>query len=323
MSGADPEVQALHVAIVDYRSGRLLEALLASLAEAARRAPGLRLRVVVVDNAASDTCAASCRAAALPVERRVPGRNLGFGEGMNHAVADATSSWLLCLNSDAALAADFLEGAARLLPTLPEEVAIVGPALRNPDGSPQPSVGSFPDLRSSLLGLLRPRAERKYVPASEHRAGPVDWVTGACLLVRRSAFEALAGFDPGYFLYYEEVDLCRRAREVGLRTWFAPELAVVHVQPFAQRETDSRLVPVVRYSQLRWFRAHRPRGETWLLWALVWAWTWLGSLRGGDVDWAGVRHAARAGRDGGEGPRPGDAHEPRPGGEAREDRGHG
>jgi N-acetylglucosaminyl-diphospho-decaprenol L-rhamnosyltransferase len=135
----------------------------------------------------------------------------------------------------------------------------------------------------------------------------VDWVTGACLVFRRAAFEALGGFDPGYFLYYEEVDLLARARERGWRTCFEPALEVTHANPLAQRAPDSRLVPVVRYSQMRWFRRHRPRWELWALAALVTAWSLAGSIRrwlqgGPGVDFGAVRRAVRSALRGGPGP---------------------
>src|SRR5205807_8297 len=90
-------------------------------------------------------------------------------------------------------------------------LGVVGFRLLNPDGTRQPSTGPFPTLAGSVARLLLPRWLRKYNLLSPGEAGPVDWATGCCLLVRRSCWEKVGGFDPDFFLYYEDVDFCHRA----------------------------------------------------------------------------------------------------------------
>ncbi len=197
MAGEPPSPLALCAVVVDYHGEDLLRALLASLAEASRVAgAAVRLRVVVVDNGRDGRCAQLCAEAPLAVERIDPASNLGFGAGVNRGAAGATEPWLLVLNSDVSIPPSFLVQLGGLLRQLPADVVALGPALRNPDGSAQPSVGEFPNLARSLLALVQPRERRKYVSPAAHRAGPVDWVTGACLVLRRTRLRGARRLRP-------------------------------------------------------------------------------------------------------------------------------
>jgi len=120
-----------------------------------------------------------------------------------------------------------------------------------------------------VAGLARPCDRRKYLAERRHRAGPVDWVTGACFLVRSRAFAEVGGFDPGFFLYYEDVDLARRLAAAGHRRVLEPELRVVHVRPHHGRPPEADIERVVRASRQRWFDRHRPAWEAALLRLLV------------------------------------------------------
>lgn len=293
--------------MVSFQSARVLPNLLDSLERACARA-GARVRaeIVVADNASDDDSAGIARRSGVRV-LPLP-ENLGFGAAANRALDAADTEWLLVLNPDLVVEDDFLSILADLVGPLGPDVGILGAALTNADGSPQPSIGDFPTLSRTLAALRRPRAERKYRTLAAHLRGPTDWVTGAAIAVRASCWKAIGGFDPGFFLYYEDTDLCRRARDAGHRTRFEPALHAVHLSPLAQRALPPRLVPVVRYAQLRYFRAHRPAWELWLLALCVTLWSVAASITaraGGDaaIDWSAVRRALRAGLRGGPGPR--------------------
>jgi len=310
-----PAPLSVRIAVVSHQSASVLPELLASIDRARARAAGRACaEVVVADNASADGSAAAARAAGARVIAL--DENLGFGSAANRALDGAEASWLVVLNPDLVLDDGFLLALADCVARLAPDVGIVGAALANPDGSPQPSVGDFPTFVRTLAALRRPRASRKYRPLEAHVAGPADWVTGAAVAVRADCWRATGGFDPGYFLYYEDTDLCRRARDAGFRTRFEPALRAVHLTPLAQRPLPPRLVPVVRYAQLRYFRAHRPARELWALALCVGLWSLLHALaargaptpeRGGAIDWAAVRRALRAGVAGAPGPRLGRA----------------
>jgi GT2 family glycosyltransferase len=115
--------------------------------------------------------------------------------------------------------------------------AVVGPRLVYPDGRSQPSRRRFPTLAALLvestplewrLRVGRLLARYSYMAEAERGAEPVEWVDGACLLARTTALEQVGGFDPLFFMYFEEVDLCRRLAAHGWETWYEPAATVVH-----------------------------------------------------------------------------------------------
>src|SRR5262249_2914091 len=153
--------------------------------------------------------------------------------------------WFLLLNPDMSVPEGFIDGALALADELTASnprAGIVGFQLRNSDGSRQLSAGPFPTLMSTLTGLLLPRSRRKYRLPRARGWCRVPWVTGCCLLVRRACLEDLGGLDEDYFLYYEDVDLCRRARARGWSVWYEPAVWAVHRHPLHGRGVS----PLVR-----------------------------------------------------------------------------
>jgi len=160
--------------------------------------------------------------------------------------------------------------AAQRLPAADPNAGVVGFQLRNRDGSRQASTGPFPTFSSTLGGLLLPRARRKCRHRPTDARSPVPWVTGGCLLVRRDCFRLLGGLDEGYFLYYEDVDFCRRARARGWSVWYEPGVAVTHHWPLHTRAVPAPLRLVTRHALLTYARKHWPRWQAATLAGLVW-----------------------------------------------------
>ncbi len=129
---------------------------------------------------------------------------------------------------------------------------------RNEDGSRQPSVGAYPGLARTLWEQLIPRHRRKYQPDWRLRPGPVDWVTGACLLVDRRLLDDLGGMDEDFFLYHEEVALCRSATRRGWLVEFDPAVTVIHLRPLQNRPISPKMRVITRHSKLLYFRKHLP-----------------------------------------------------------------
>jgi GT2 family glycosyltransferase len=147
---------------------------------------------------------------------------------------------------------------------------MVGFQLRNGDGTRQGSAGSFPTLIGTLLGLLRPRAQRKYRELPQRRPCRVEWVTGCCLLARRDCLRELQGLDEDFFLYYEDVDLCRRAHALGWSVWHEPNLWAVHHRPLHGRLLSAWVCVLTRHALLTYARKHWPGWQFRLLAGLVW-----------------------------------------------------
>ncbi len=201
------------------------------------------------------------------------GKNLGYGPAVNRALLSASPSphWLLACNADLVFPAGSLGAVADILAQTDDDVACIAPMLLDaPEsgGGVQPSVGAFPTLPRLLLGRLRPRRTRKYVPTPTH-AVDVDWATGSCLALRTAAFVEVGGFDETMFLDYEETDLCRRLADRGWRRRFEPRWKVIHTSPNAQRRADPQRQIHTRRSLITYMAKHRPSWELRLMGALL------------------------------------------------------
>ena len=259
---------AVSVVIVNYESWPDVASLVETLAESAELSQG-RWEVIVVDNASRSEIPAPLHSPPDGVRLILNDRNLGFAAGVNLGCADARGAWILLLNPDVAIDAEFPEQVRDRITHYENRPkgrpGIVGFALRNEDGSAQPSVGIEPSLIQSLRGQFIPRARRKYQTASRTVAGDVPWVTGACVLIDAEALRDGNGMDEDFFLYYEEVALCRMFRSAGRSVEFDPAVSVTHLRPLQNRRVSPRLRVITRHSKLVYFSKHRPALEFALL----------------------------------------------------------
>lgn len=237
----DSSEATVDAVVVDYHAGERLRRCVASL-----RAEGCG-EIVVVDNSTRGATneALAGEADVMVLESAVNG---GFGAGVNLGVARARSAAVLVCNPDVELRPGALQA---LIARLDDDVAIVAPSLYDATGRRRPGARPLPTLATSapwaLLGLLAPGngLARRHRQRQQARVveGRACWVPGTCLLVRRDAFEQVGGFDEAFFLYLEEVDLCRRLGEQGWRVVVEPSAEVVHAGGVstAQRRTRSVL----------------------------------------------------------------------------------
>lgn len=258
---AEANVLSLAVIIVHYRTPALLADCLASLRPELDPA---HERIIVVDNASND--------GSLETLRQMPGieliaseANLGFAGANNLGVRAVKAKHYLLLNPDTVVRPGAIALLRRFLESHPE-AAMVGPRLEYPDGTPQLSAFGDPTpigelIRGANIGVLTRLLKRWEVYGEiADRPMAVDWVAGACLLIRAEVFAAVGLLDDGYFMYYEEVDFCRRARRAGYPCWYLPTAHVVHLVGQASGVTsdwERRRLP--RYwfeSRHRYFRTH-------------------------------------------------------------------
>jgi N-acetylglucosaminyl-diphospho-decaprenol L-rhamnosyltransferase len=195
--------------------------------------PGVR--VIVVDTASADP--AFDTVADLPGTDLVNApRNGGFAYGCNIGIGRGSAPYVLLINPDATMAPDQV---ARLVAVLEGDpaVALAAPRIVDEDGVLQRSVRRFPRLRSAvskalMLHRVAPDAEWSddlvHDPSAYERAWDPEWVSGACMMVRRSDLEAVGGLDEGFFMYAEDTDLCARLWARGRRVRFVPDATVVH-----------------------------------------------------------------------------------------------
>lgn len=228
-----PQVTAI---LVNYNAGDELAVALRSIQRDCARVPW---EAVVVDNASSDDSAAVVETFPQATLIRNPA-NVGFGRAVNQAAALAAAPLLLLINPDCRLISGALSTLRSVLDAEPS-CAVVGPRILDPDGKVQGSARGDPDMLTGLFGrtgALRSLlpflavARRNVVVDEAVRTGAssvvVDWLSGACMLVRRDAFVATGGFDERFFLYWEDADLCRRLRNRGFHVRYVPGATAVH-----------------------------------------------------------------------------------------------
>lgn len=273
------------VVIVNYRTTDVLADCLAALRAATGLAPDLR--VVIVDNASGgdtpqqlNALVAACRPA-LRAEWHGAERNGGFAFGNNvglrRVLGDAAPArYVLLLNPDTRVAPDAVATLADFLDAHPA-AGIAGARLEGPTGQAQASAHAVPSpltefLRAARLYSLAPLWPQ-FVTSTAPRqvAHRCDWVSGAAFMVRRKVFAQVGLLDEGFFLYFEEVDFCLRARRAGWEVWHVPEARIVHLEAAATgiRAADR---PRPRYwfdARRRFFRKHYGLAG-WLAADLLW-----------------------------------------------------
>jgi hypothetical protein len=245
------------VVVVSYRSGDELRACVGPLAG------DQDIYVVVVDNASGDGSLDAV--AGLDVTAIALAENRGFAAGCNAGWRAGSSPYVLFLNPDARIEPAAVQALAAVLEGEPG-VAVAAPRIVDEDGSLDLSQRRFPTLRSTyahalfLHRLFRRAAwasELVRDPAAYERAGSPDWASGACLLVRRSVLEELDGWDEGFFMYCEDKDLCRRARDRGYDVRFEPAALTTHAGGASAPRPS--LAHVLAQSRVRYARKHHGR----------------------------------------------------------------
>lgn len=264
----------LTVVIVNYNAWNDVATLVDSLAKSPQVING-SCEVVVVDNASDDPIPPQLRAYRTGVRLIPRSENAGFAVGVNTGWKSSSSPWLLLLNPDVLAGNSLLASVIGRIKTYEshnqrtQPPGVVGYALRNQDGTRQPSVGTFPNLVRTVWEQLIPRSRRKYQAIWRTKPGSVDWVTGACMLVNGSMLKSLGGMDEEFFLYYEEVALCRAAQQAGWRVEYDPSVEVVHLRPLQNRLISPKMRVITRHSKLLYFRKHLPHWQFLGLCAVV------------------------------------------------------
>jgi hypothetical protein len=268
----------LTVIIVSYNTREILRNCLESLFAAAH---GISKQVLVVDNASRDGSAAMVQQDFPAVQLIASEVNLGFAAGNNLGFKQAQGQYILLLNPDALLNAEALKRAIHYMDA-DVDAGMGGARLLDRDGRQQPSARMFPSLLNELLvitGLaarfpesrLFGRFDRTWDHSGQHAT--VDWVPGAFALIRKMALQQVGFFDERFFLYYEEVDLCRRFNESGWNICYWPDVVVRHwggessktVEHVEFSSSGSQLTLWRMRSALLYYRKHHGMLAAWLL----------------------------------------------------------
>lgn len=272
----------LSIIIVSWNVAPLLAACLDSIAAApvVRVAPdgstggsgGPRVEVIVVDSASQDGSADMIRARYPWVHLLAEQENIGFTRGNNLGLARAQGRHLMLLNPDTVVHGDALNRLIDVLDARPE-IGIVGPRVLNTDGSTQSTRRRFPTLataffESTWLQGYAPRGLiERYTVADMPDDGTfeVDWVQGCALVARRAVYEQIGGLDPGYIMFSEELDWCRRARDAGWRVLYLGEATITHHGGKSTEQVETSKHIYFQESKIRYFRKFHGRPAAWAL----------------------------------------------------------
>jgi GT2 family glycosyltransferase len=241
----------LSIVIVSYNARRDLERCLETLV---RDRPAVDHEIVVVDNASTDDTVDAVRKRWTGVRLIEAGGNLGFSKGNNLGIRQSFGELVLLLNGDTLVPAGAIDGLVGALDGRPD-VAIVGPRLVDQDGRPELSFGRMISPLNELRQKLRARGNVDRLTSRERE---VDWVSGACLLVRRADAESVGLLDERYFMYTEDVDFCAAMRARGRKVLFTPKVQVVHLRGRSRQSAPRATENAYRRSQIAFYEKHHP-----------------------------------------------------------------
>jgi N-acetylglucosaminyl-diphospho-decaprenol L-rhamnosyltransferase len=286
----------LSVLIVTYNSAGLIGKLLDQLQqEVWNDGKMLSIEVVLVDNASKDGTAELVGRNYPWVRLLASTANLGFAAGNNMAAANANGRHLLLLNPDALPAPGSLQRGIALMDANPQ-VGMGGGELIDARGVPQPSARMFPTLRDELFtlsGLAARFPKNKWFARmdrrwADHEANAqVDWIPGAFVFIPAKVFAQVGGFDERFFMYYEEVDLCRRLHTLGLSVQYWPELKALHIGGASAKTVEharvsragSQLEGWRMRSALLYYRKHHGALGSVGWYCIEWGWSRLRQLK--------------------------------------------
>lgn len=240
----------LSIVIVSFNAGADLQACLLSLEKGP---PSIEHEVIVVDNGSVDSSAAA--AERMPGVRVIRmGRNTGYAAANNAGIRQSRGDLLLLLNSDTLVPPGALD---RLIERLraTEGAAVAGPRLVDGEGRPELSFGR---MMSPLNELWQKRRTAAWIATETAREQFVDWVSGACLLVRRTDAEAVGLLDERFFLYTEDVDFCHAIRMRGGKVLFTPAAEITHLRGRSRATQPEASRKAYRASHVAFYQKHYP-----------------------------------------------------------------
>ncbi len=259
---------SLIIVIVNHNTREELEECLRSLN---KNPPLVSYETIVVDNHSIDGSVETLIKRWPDVKLIQLNANIGFAKANNMAIRTSASDFILLLNSDTVVTAGAIDTMVRALHTH-ADVAIVGPRLVNERGTVEfsfgPMIGPFAQLKQILLRLGHqhgPLSLSIYLEKRTEQQQYPDWVSGACLLVRREDAESVGLLDEQFFMYCEDVDFCAAVRKLNRRVLFIPTAKILHLRGRTAKKNQVAIETVYRRSQINFYAKHHPH--------------WLGLLR--------------------------------------------
>jgi GT2 family glycosyltransferase len=215
------------------------------------------IEVIVVDNNSTDGSQQELPLQYPSVRCILLSENSGFGPANNVGARSASGDVLFFVNNDTIFTSSIIDTLASELKA-GQHTGIVAPRLSNADGSFQLSYGRFPTIgneRETKRLSLNAESEVKG-KEREEETQLQDWVTGAALMIKKSVFLQIGGFDERYFMYFEDIDLCRTVKRFGFDCRYVPSMSMIHLGGKSYQKMDERITIEYRRSQLRYYDKH-------------------------------------------------------------------
>ncbi len=254
----------ISVIILSYNTRDLTKRCL----EAVHRSWGVELEVIVVDNGSTDGSVEMIEEQFDSVKLIKNKDNLGFAKGNNLGMSMANGEKILLLNSDAFIFEDTVAIMSSQMDTL--QVDLLGCKLLNKDGTLQPSWGYFPNLRRvaqmmvfldnlpyirDMIDSIHVRSKKRYLETR-----PVDWVTGACVMLRKNVYTDTKGIDEKYFMYGEEMEWMYRIKNKGFKVAYSPKCECVHLEGASSKDRTIAITGEMK-GWVYWFSKHNPKWQ--------------------------------------------------------------
>jgi GT2 family glycosyltransferase len=267
--GDEIQLNQLDIIIVNYNSTHYLLRCLDSIQRHLQKE--IKADIHVIDNASAEN--ADVAAEAFPnVKMHKNRKNVGFARAVNQCMAETKAPYILILNPDTMVEKRFFDRMLDFMEKNPH-VAVAGPRIMEADGMIQGSARAFPTPLTALFGrnaLLsrmfphNPLTRRNVLTGQQDMtcARAVDWVSGACMMVRRKAVCEVGMLDGGFFMYWEDADWCKRMSMRGWRTVYVPGAVIVHYVGGSCRNGDVRLLLEFHKSAYRYFCKHSPHRDS-------------------------------------------------------------
>ncbi len=248
--------------IINYKNSAPLKDCLASVYQTVQE---IDFEVIIVDNSENDPGLQHLKKLYSKAQFISNSSNVGFAKANNQAAKIAQGNVLIFLNPDTILSDQAINSMHKHFCSH-KEIGALGPKVVNPDGSLQYSCRRFPTLwtglfnRYSILSRLFPenRFTRQYLMRDfdHNEIRQVDWLSGCCLMVSKNIFEQSHGFDEKYFLFNEDVDLCRTIKQAGKEVVYFPEVTVTHQVSTSNSKTTARVIIQRHLGMMHYFKKH-------------------------------------------------------------------
>jgi N-acetylglucosaminyl-diphospho-decaprenol L-rhamnosyltransferase len=259
------------IVIVTYNNESCIEACLSSICDSMST---IRVEVIVVDNCSTDNCVALIQKKYDRMRVIANKMNVGFAAAVNQGIRSASSDVIILLNSDVIVNRAALEGMMESC-RASERLRIVSPIVFNVDGSFQDtSLGLFPSFSVLLVETLMPYSMAKslglktmFGNLDKERRYQCEWVSGACMAFHRKVIQEIGFLDDAFFMYFEDVDFCKRAANHGIKSELINEVSVLHIggKSFDPKKGSIVRNRYVRRSRLTYIRKHENAAKVLML----------------------------------------------------------